>query len=382
MEIVNEDNQCSEQVITIPSLFGSNVLGNNFHQVVGNHIHQYGVRPNITFSENFRVRSTPSVFDINEILLQNSEEQQSNSGIKKREGLVLAKRGFLDNDFLSVTSNYEIHYNLLNTESGVSFVKSYKSHTDRVNDFVLLGNYSAFASGGKDNKVKIWDLKGGNKVVKEFGLTAEVTCLSVYDEFLCVGSGKGVVIWSTKTMKPFAKINFLHSDTILSLQIKEVAGVKYMITSAEDSLINILNLSDPNITQDSVINTINTNQAATYANLLGDVTHYLYAINSNETLSLYNLEKNTEVMNFDAKDESLGINYIVDAKEDSNGNLIKLRLGNFEGSIIEAVNTSGSDAVQLLTVAQTGKDQRFYSILDFDGASLAVSDEGLYYVLK
>lgn len=249
-------------------------------------------------------------YNINDAITQNNVEISNIPS--SNVAILVSKRAILDNDFVSSLSNFQLNYNSI-TDKGILLQKTYTEHIERINDIDIINEHSALASASNDGTIKLWDLKGLNNSVKTFNAGKPVWSVHTHGEFLCAGIEKDLVIWSLKTMKPFAKINFLHSEAILSIKIQLINGKPYLITTGDDGLINVVDISTPKITTDSIVSTINTNQTILSAELVNDI-NIVQAITASENLVLYNLENNSEIVSFDFKAEGLGSNYIVNSK--------------------------------------------------------------------
>jgi WD40 repeat protein len=232
--------------------------------------------------------------------------------IKSNTAILSSKRGVLNNDFISSLSNFQINYNTI-TDKGILCEKTYSEHSERINDIDVIPDHSAVSSASNDGTIKLWDLKGSTSSAKTFNTGKPVWSVHTHGEYLCAGIEKDLVIWSLKTMKPFAKINFLHSEAILSIKIQIINGKPYLVSTGDDGLINVLDISTQKITTDNVVSTINTNQTMLFSELVNDV-NVVQALTASESLIMFNLENNSEIVSFDFNAEGLGSNYIVNSK--------------------------------------------------------------------
>ena len=335
-----------------------------------------------SISNNFHMKNIKLSYNINEIF--NTVDNINNT----KEGIILSKRIKNTNKFLSVISNYEIHLNEV-SKDGINFIRAYKGHEQRINDIVILDTYPVFVSGSEDGKLKIWSLEE-NKKLKEFKLEhSELTSLACYNEYLFAGTGKGGLnVFNLKTMKKVSSKR-IHSERISNITVcRGVEGSDYLITCGEDSLCNLIILDDiasfikeAELPDDIIISTINMSQNMIKADLLGNSKYFLYGSNSDESLSIFNLEKNTELLKFDAKNDYLGINYIADFISIESGNRIKLNVGSYDGAVVECILNASNKTVSIESILQTNVEQRISSILDFDSITVMCTDEGFYYIL-
>lgn len=282
---------------------------NNYKSVIN---FDQDFKKNFILSNTFSSRKVMLNFDINEL---NNVFQTNQNENKKSLGILDTKRCFHNesktDDFISSLSSYNLTYNVIN-DKGIHYIKSFSEHTDRINDFSIIEKHSAFCSVASDGFIKIWDLKGDTKSVKTFNTGKEMYSCSTFDDYLCVGVGKDIVVWDLRTMKPISKVNFLHSENILSTKISMINNKPVLITGGDDNLVNVVDLSKPKITLDSIISTINTGQTVLKATLIGESELFLKTFSSSESISLWNLENNTEIIMFDPKNEELDITFIID----------------------------------------------------------------------
>jgi len=112
---------------------------------------------------------------------------------------------------------------------------------------------------------------------------------------------------------------------------------------------------------------------------------YLYGNNSDETLSVFNLEKNKEEAKVDCKNEFLGIDYVCDFNSTCENDIsyINLLLGSFKGTLIDCSYNTKSCSFIYNSIVQTNFNQRMNSVINFNNneSSLICSDEGYYYIV-
>lgn len=314
--IINEEKQKSE--IKVPFSVPSFITTFNKQDVF--------FKKTFELSNSFNINPIAASYNINDLLIS----QKTEKNIDEVFGVLETKNGLLENDFISSISNFQLNYNTI-SDKGINVVNSFNEHTGRINDFEIIQEHSAFVSVSTDGHIKIWDLRGSNKSVKTFKPEKPVWSCSVFGEYLCAGIEKDVVVWSLKTMKPYAKINFLHSEAILCLNIKFVEGKPYLISSGDDGLINVLDISTSKISTDNIVSTLNANQTIASVDLLNNSLNFVKASTSTEVFTIYNLENNAEVMSFDAKQAEIDTDYIINTSTlDESTNKMNVKLGNFK----------------------------------------------------
>ena len=248
--------------------------------------------------------------NLNEIFYKKVNEEEGNTD-GTNIGILQAKV-VDDRNFITNNSNFSLHLNEL-SQSNIKYNKNYLEHTQRVNDFCLINDYSTFCSASDDATVKIWDLKGDNKSVKTFKTVKRAWSVCYSQNFICAAIERDVVVWDLRTLKPFGKLGSLHSEAILSLKIKEIEGKFYLISGGDDGLVNITSLNEPKLSLDSILYTINTEQTVVYANLL-DLTTVM-TMSSSEILNFFSLENNNKLLSFNLINESLDLNYWIENKD-------------------------------------------------------------------
>ena len=330
----------------------------------------------------------------------NTNSNNINNKLNENKSILLTKKAFDNKDeFISVISDFSLDYSVVNPDKSIKRLKSFTGHTERILDFTILEKYSVLASGSKDNKIKLYDIKGKENAIKEFKLKDEVASVYSYKEFLFAGTGRWLIVWNMKTMKTFAQLNYLHSGNILNINVETVDNNPYLITSGEDCIVNLIDLnylinnsySNNNnntnnsnklnsVSTDCVITAINTNKVIEKSNLLGNSLNYLYTKSSDYNISVYNMQNNNEICCFNGINEQLGSNYIVDVYPYNNGNNLELSLGSYNGIIGECSMNTSDGTITVNKIINTNIQQTIESICYFKHFNLVSTDTGNYHV--
>lgn len=241
---------------------------------------------------------------------------------------ILESKPFNSNSFITSNSNFTMNYFVVNS-NGINLANSFNEHTQRINSVAINKKYEFFASASNDGAIKLWQPNVKDSV-KTFSTNKNCWTIFTKNDFLYAGIEKGIVIWDLRTLRTFSQLNYIHSEPVLNISVDTFDGVDYMVTSGEDSLINILDLSNQKLTTDSVIATMNTSQISTNVEFIKNSSYYMIKSHtSNEELKIYNLEKNSEIYSFDVKCEELKLDYIIDSVYDYSNGLININVGGF-----------------------------------------------------
>lgn len=394
MEGYNQFNKINE----ISGLFNMNLQNkddyNNLNISFNKHKSLNHIPSSFNLNQNFTRHETKMSFNINEKITN-----LNNPSAKEGINLMKPVESLKNKSFLSVISNFDIYLNTLNNNC-LNINSTYSGHTGRVNDIVSLKDYPVFASGGEDGKLKIWSLEINNKPIKEFKLdsSSQITSLDVYKDFLLIGTGKGNLnIINIKTMKTVGSSK-LHSDRISHIKVyNDIDNKSYLLTTGEDSLCNVIEIEKLISNQiskqktnenqqfegdefESVENTLNSGQNMQKMFFLNNHRNFLYSLNFDETLTVFNLENNMEILKFDAKNDILGTDYILDYSS-SNNDSIQILIGNNNGAVIESCIDYNSNNIWFNSIIQSSCQQRFSSYLRIDENVVLSSDEGFYYII-
>jgi hypothetical protein len=191
-------------------------------------------------------------------------------------------------------------------------------------------------------------------------------------------------------MKQIGKSSFAHSELVRYVKFYEI----YLLTAGEDNLINIFNLKNTDIDskeinknllkQDNVEATINLGQSILNVSPLQ--SGYISAITTVNTFHVISLESCTSQYEFDAKNEELKINYILESYFNQNSKNIELLVGSFQGRICLInifIDNKGNGKYNTKYILDTNIEQMFNSAGRFsEKLYILVSDTGLIYLLS
>ena len=291
-------------------------------------------------------------------------------------------------EFIIVNSDFTMNYLSLN--SGSIFSLGTYAMTSRINAVSFFRgtdeNYStAFASGDTSGNISIWKCKE-NKPVKTFSSHGKggVLSIDINDKYLCAGYGKEIVMWDLRTMKQIGKSSYAHSEAVTSVKLYE----NYLLSGGEDNVINIFNLNEKQneknlLCKDSVEMTINLGQSIDSVAPLE--SGFLSAITTVNTFHVVSLNSGACQYEFDAKNPSMGTDYILDVYYDNTEHKAELFCGSFKGGLSLIDFNLGNQNVQpiLSTVLNTNIEQTFNSVGRVNkDAFITASDTGYLYVLN
>lgn len=295
-------------------------------------------------------------------------------------------------DILVVNSNFTMNYLNLNTQTAsLQNVAIYSlKEKERINDVAFFKNNQApfnksFISADNGGNILIWDsrAKDFSYKISTHGKGSVLT-LDVNDKYFAAGYGREICMWDLKTLKQIGKSSFAHSEPVTCTRFKD----NFLLSSGDDYVINIFNLlpgeKDKNLLRkENVELTVNLGQSiATISPLESD---YLGAITSVNTFHVVNLASGSSQYQYDAKNQSIGSDYILDMFYSGTNHLAELYCGSFDGKIMSLeFDLSSSNVIpKINSFANLGNSQTFNAIDRFDTNNLiTASDNGTIYVLS
>lgn len=304
----------------------------------------------------------------------------------------------ISSEFVLINSNFSISYIQIQKE-GIKCLGTYNEHTDRINDVCFCKRKEEpwnriFFSGGNDGQIKLWknDIKDSVKTISTNG-KGPVIALDCNEMILCAGFGKEICIWEIDKLKQIGKACYAHSDLVSCVRLRG----QYLITGGEDNIINVFDLKIgiekrkqyPNVNninlldQDAVFITVNLGQSVVSLNVLEE--SYISAVTSVNTFHVIDLLTGLIKYEFDAKNEQLNLNYIIDAYYTDSLHQVELFCGSFSGNI--ALITFDLTKEQVIPTVEafisTGVEQMFNSIGRYDkNAYIVCSDKGWIYFIQ
>ena len=303
----------------------------------------------------------------------------------------------IQNQFIIVNSNFIMYYLQINKENyNIQLIGEYKEHKERINDIAFFVSNSSpwkesFVSGDNEGLILIWNSGSKNSSYKiSTNGKGQVLTLDTKEFLLAAGYGNIISIWDTRKMKQIGKSSFAHSELVRYVKFYEI----YLLTAGEDNLINIFNLKNTDIDskeinknllkQDNVEATINLGQSILNVSPLQ--SGYISAITTVNTFHVISLESCTSQYEFDAKNEELKINYILESYFNQNSKNIELLVGSFQGRICLInifIDNKGNGKYNIKYILDTNIEQMFNSAGRFsEKLYILVSDTGLIYLLS
>ena len=302
----------------------------------------------------------------------------------------------INEDFIVINSNFSIDYFSLNTQNAQLACKGiFNEHKSRINDATFLrGNNSpfneAFITGDDGGNILIWDCR-----VKSSSLSLKtednspVYSLDATPDFFCCGYGNEICMYDLKTMRIVGKSSFAHSEPITSVKFYD----NYLISSGEDNIISIFNLSECMadmkqnkniIDQERVELIMNTGQSIDKVNEVKP--NVLGAITSVNTFQLLDLNTCSSFYEFEAKNEAT--NYVLDSFYDKKYDEISLLCGNFNGCLFDVrLSLGNTEKIKpvLFSCFESNLEQTFNTMGRYvceRDAYLFCSDVGMIYLME
>jgi hypothetical protein len=303
----------------------------------------------------------------------------------------------IQNEFIIVNSNFVMYYLQINIMNyNIQIIGEYKEHKERINDISFFVSNSSpwkesFVSGDNEGLILIWNSGSKNSSYKiSTNGKGQVLTLDTKEFLLAAGYGNVISIWDTRKMKLIGKSSFGHSELVRCVKFYDI----YLLTAGEDNIINIFNLKNTDIdskeinknllNKDNIEATINLGQSV--LNVFPIQTGYISAITTVNTFHVVSLENCTSQYEFDAKNEKLKINYILDSYFNQNTKNIELLVGSFEGRICLIdifIDNKGNGKYNVKYILDTNIEQMFNSAGRFnEKLYIFVSDKGLIYLLS
>jgi len=184
-------------------------------------------------------------------------------------------------------------------------------------------------------------------------------------------------------MKHLTNCKFAHSETCSSLKIKG----NILLSGGEDNIINAFDVSQNTLTMDNVLATINSGQAVSQIDFFDNELEYAQVVTTVFTYMIMNMQTGAKSFEFDAKNEAINTEYILDAFYSNETKEIDVVCGNNFGGIVALTlnvegNTVNSKTVSYSTV-KSEFNQTFNSSEKInDNCFVVVSDNGYIYLLE
>ena len=318
--------------------------------------------------------------DINEIL------QEKNNSI-----LFIKRNPHFPNELITVNSNYSMNYLTL-TDTNITSIGNFIGNS-RINAVSFFNNSlpdlsRSFISGDDNGNICIWNQTNKNPVftlsVKDKG---EVLSLDTKDYYIVAGYGKEIGLWDIRTMKQIGKASYAHSESVNCVKFIET----FLISGSEDNILNIFDLNNTGepgtevknyLKKDSVYLTLNLGQSIESVSELD--TGYLSVISTVNTFHVISTT-GIEKFVFDAKNEQLEVDYILDSYYNPISHMVTLFCGNYHGGIsLFNCNLSNNPvSIEVDTKYKCMEEQTFNSVVKIrEDAFITATDKGKLLVLK
>lgn len=321
--------------------------------------------------------------DINQILQQNANSVNAILSIKSNP--------HFRNELITVNSNYSMNYLRL-TDTNITSIGNYECNS-RINAVSFFNNSiqdlsRSFVSGDNQGNICIWDQIQRNPVFTiDVHSKGEVFALDTKDFYIVAGCGKEIGLWDIRRMKQIGKASYAHSESVNCVKFIET----FLISGSEDNILNIFDLNNNGETGTEIKNYLNKDSVYLTFNLGQSIESvselepgYLSVIS---TVNTFHVISNTGVEKymFDAKNEQLDIDYILDSYYNISTHKATLFCGNYRGglSLLDCDLSKNPVSIVVDTKYKCAEEQTFTSVVKIrDGAYITATDKGKLLVLQ